>query len=391
MVTRRTIDPALEVDIDRLTAIVASDVGEPAETVRAVVERVVHLVLEPDDADAAAVVAADGEQAARDGLLPEQLLDRYLSTLWALWEMRVAGIRDPEALAALGDRLLRTADDLVAAVAVGYRSVERELIVNNADARRAFLDELFGTLSVDSASIGRLRRMSGRNGLEASGSFRLIAMAGPIMDDDAVAEDLAAQVRKLLTGPSSVDRARAGVALPQVVAWRGRVVVLARVRWPGLDQLRTGLEASDGEWTAVQSGSVAGVESLAPGARPPRGHAADRAPPRPPWLDRAPRRPRGRAAPARRRHPAGDRRRARAGPDPRGRPDGRRAHRDPARLLRCRGEHPRDGPEAASRRPDRRLPADPDPTLLAIPSTARRDSGWSSRCSPDRILDGASD
>ena len=233
MVTRRTIDPALEVDIDRLTAIVASDVGEPAETVRAVVERVVHLVLEPDEADAAAVVAADGEQAARDGLLPEQLLDRYLSTLWALWEMRVAGIRDPEALAALGDRLLRTADDLVAAVAVGYRSVERELIVNNADARRAFLDELFGTVSVDSASIGRLRRMSARNGLEASGSFRLIAMAGPIMDDDAVADVLAAQVRKLLTGPSSVDRARAGVALPQVVAWRGRVVVLARVRWPG--------------------------------------------------------------------------------------------------------------------------------------------------------------
>ncbi len=264
MVTRRTIDPAHEVDIDRLTAIVASDVGEPAEAVRAVVERVVLLVLEPGEVDAAAVVAADGEQAARDGLLPEQLLDRYLSTLWALWEMRVAGVRDPEALASLGDRLLRAADELVAAVAVGYRSVERELIVNNADARRAFLDELFGTVAVDSAAIGRLRRMSARNGLEASGSFRLIAMAGPIMDDDAEADLLATRVRKLLTGPSSVDRARAGVALPQVVAWRGRVVVLARVRWPGLEQLRTGLESSDGEWTAVQSGSVAGVESLAP-------------------------------------------------------------------------------------------------------------------------------
>ena len=264
MVTRRPIDPAHEVDIDRLTAIVASDVGEPAEAVRAVVERVVLLVLEPGEVDAAAVVAADGEQAAREGLLPEQLLDRYLSTLWALWEMRVAGVRDPEALASLGDRLLRAADELVAAVAVGYRSVERELIVNNADARRAFLDELFGTVSVDSAAIGRLRRMSARNGLEASGSFRLIAMAGPIMDDDAEADLLATRVRKLLTGPSSVDRARAGVALPQVVAWRGRVVVLARVRWPGLEQLRTGLESSDGEWTAVQSGSVAGVESLAP-------------------------------------------------------------------------------------------------------------------------------
>ena len=265
MVKRRPSDPAVEVDIDRLAGIVASDVGEPVDAVRPVVERVVGLVLEPGGAEAAAaVVAADGEQAARDGLLPEQLLDRYLSALWALWEIRVMGIVDPEALVALGDQLLRTADELVAAVAVGYRSVERELIINNADARRAFLDELFGTVTVEGAAIGRLRRMSARNGLDAAGSFRLVAMAGPTMDDDADADVLAAQVRKLVTGPSSVDRARAGVPLPQVVAWRGRVVVLARARWPGLDRLRSGLEASATEWTAIQSGPVAGVESLAP-------------------------------------------------------------------------------------------------------------------------------
>ena len=265
MVKRRPSDPAVEVDIDRLAGIVASDVGEPVDAVRPVVERVVGLVLEPGGAEAAAaVVAADGEQAARDGLLPEQLLDRYLSALWALWEIRVMGIVDPDALVALGDQLLRTADELVAAVAVGYRSVERELIINNADARRAFLDELFGTVTVEGAAIGRLRRMSARNGLDAAGSFRLVAMAGPTMDDDADADVLAAQVRKLVTGPSSVDRARAGVPLPQVVTWRGRVVVLARARWPGLDRLRSGLEASATEWTAIQSAPVAGVESLAP-------------------------------------------------------------------------------------------------------------------------------
>jgi hypothetical protein len=265
MVKRRPSDPAVEVDIDRLAGIVASDVGESVDAVRPVVERVVGLVLQPGGAEAAAaVVAADGEQAARDGLLPEQLLDRYLSALWALWEIRVMGIVDPDALVALGDQLLRTADELVAAVAVGYRSVERELIINNADARRAFIDELFGTVTVEGAAIGRLRRMSARNGLDAAGSFRLVAMAGPTMDDDADADVLAAQVRKLVTGPSSVDRARAGVPLPQVVAWRGRVVVLARARWPGLYRLRTGLEASATEWTAIQSAPVAGVESLAP-------------------------------------------------------------------------------------------------------------------------------
>ena len=62
--------------------------------------------------------------------------------------------------------MLRTADALVAAVAVGYRSVERELIVNNAEARRAFIDEVLGVVAVDTATIGRLRRLSTRFGLD---------------------------------------------------------------------------------------------------------------------------------------------------------------------------------------------------------------------------------
>ena len=39
------------------------------------------------------LVEADSEGAARDGLLPEQLLDRYLSTLWAIWEVRAPATR----------------------------------------------------------------------------------------------------------------------------------------------------------------------------------------------------------------------------------------------------------------------------------------------------------
>lgn len=254
------IDPA------RIASVVARDVGEPAEQVRPAVERVIRLALEPGgDVNAATLVEADSEGAAREGLLPEQLIDRYLSTLWAIWDVQAPATRSRADLIALGDRMLRTADALVAAVAVGYRSVERELIVRNAEARRAFIDELLGVVAVDATTIGRLRRVSARHGLDPRATYRLVLIAPRVHEDDAQAELLALRIRTRLTGPAVVDRARAGVALPQVVAWRGQVVVLAKASWAGIGRLRDGLALEAGaEATAVLSPPTAGVERLAP-------------------------------------------------------------------------------------------------------------------------------
>jgi DNA-binding PucR family transcriptional regulator len=73
------------------------------------------------------------------------------------------------------------------------------------------------------------------------------------------------RIRTRLAGPAVVDRARAGVALPQVVAWRGQVVVLAKASWAGIGRLREGLAVEAGaEATAVLSPPTAGVERLAP-------------------------------------------------------------------------------------------------------------------------------
>ncbi len=254
------IDPA------RIARVVARDVGEPAEQVRPAVERVIRLALVPgNDVNAAALVEADSEGAAREGLLPEQLIDRYLSTLWAIWDVQAPATRSRADLIALGDRMLRTADALVAAVAVGYRSVERELIVRNAEARRAFIDELLGVVAVDATTIGRLRRVSARHGLDPRATYRLVLIAPRVHEDDAQAELLALRIRTRLTGPAVVDRARAGVALPQVVAWRGQVVVLAKASWAGIGRLRDGLALEAGaEATAVLSPPTAGVERLAP-------------------------------------------------------------------------------------------------------------------------------
>jgi DNA-binding PucR family transcriptional regulator len=267
MVGKVLLDDRIEgIDAERITRLVATDVGEPADQVRAAVERVIRLALEPDgDVDAATLVEADSEGAARDGLLPEQLIDRYLSTLWALWAVRAPETESRAELVALGDRMLRTADALVAAVAVGYRAVERELIVNNAEARRAFIDELLGVVAVDAATIGRLRRRSARLGLDPRGTYRLIATASTIHDDDAHAELLAVRIRSRLPGRSVADRARAGVVLPQVVAWRGQVVMLVRASWPGIAQFRESLADAVGpSATAVISAPVNGVERLAP-------------------------------------------------------------------------------------------------------------------------------
>jgi hypothetical protein len=267
MVTKAPVGIRIEgVDPKRIALVVARDVGETADQVRPAVERVIRLALDEDAvADAAMLVEADSEGAARDGLLPEQLIDRYLSTLWAIWEVRAPATRSRDDLIALGDRMLRTADALVAAVAVGYRSVERQLIVRNAEARQAFLDELLGVVAVDTATIGRLRRLSARHGLDPRATYRLVVIAARAKEDDTQAELLAMRIRTRLAGAAVVDRARAGVALPQVVAWRGRVVVLAKASWSGIARLRDGLtEVAGPDTTAVLSQPTAGVERLAP-------------------------------------------------------------------------------------------------------------------------------
>ena len=46
---------------------------------------------------------------------------------------------------------------------------------------------------------------------------------------------------------SAGERARTGLTLPQVIGWRGRIVVLARGEWPGLPRLRVALDAALGE------------------------------------------------------------------------------------------------------------------------------------------------
>ena len=103
---------AVLADLDRLVTVVATDVGEPPEAVRPSVEHAARLLGGGAGREqAAAEMLQAGMAAARAGLPRRQLLDRYLTTAWAVWDAAAATTgADRRALASLGTRLLHGAD-----------------------------------------------------------------------------------------------------------------------------------------------------------------------------------------------------------------------------------------------------------------------------------------
>jgi len=252
-------------------ATVSADVGEAPDAIRSTVELIAHLLVETEDVSATVDrLRLEGEAGARAGMLAEALLDRYLTTLWAIWEARTPEDWDRSTLELLGRRLLHDADLMVAAVASGYRTVDQDLVARDAEARRAFLEELLGSIAVDSAAAARLRRHALGRGLDPDAAYRLIAISADGSDADA--EAAVGRLSLAVGAPSTGQRSRSGLRLPQVVGWRGRIVIFARSDWPGLQRLRTTLDSVLGgssathvhDWTAVVGADVVGVVALAP-------------------------------------------------------------------------------------------------------------------------------
>jgi hypothetical protein len=213
-------------DVDATVLAVAADVGEPADAIRPAVELIAHLLSEARDLDSAmASLRADGEAGAHAGLLTERLLDRYLSTLWAMWELREQEPWDQAVLVHLARRLLHAGDVIVAAVASGYRAVDRELVARDVEARarssradrggdpRRFRRRTHAAPRAREASIQTVRSGSSRSPPMALTRRSMTPSAGS---------------RLGLGILSAGERARSGLTLPQVIGWRGRMVVLAR-------------------------------------------------------------------------------------------------------------------------------------------------------------------
>jgi hypothetical protein len=249
-----------------LVAGVADDLGESPDTVRPVVELTLRLLLDqPGITKGRAIMRLAGAQAARDGIPAERFLQRFTSTTWMIWEAaRAHPSIDRAVLENVGQTLLRGIDLLVGAVADGYNAVDRETVARDAEMRRALLEDILSTAPADPVAAARRRRMADRYGLDQDAQYRVIAVADRRGDTDASIEDGAHALGRRLRRPSRAGGPAASFPLPQVVIWRGLLVVLAKASWPAEGKLPHHLEDLLGpDWVAVAGEPVSGVEGIA--------------------------------------------------------------------------------------------------------------------------------
>lgn len=266
--TRTELIDAISAQVDRLAALVSDAVGEPPDDVRGDVELALRLLATREQRSAAVEQAgqeliARGRSAAENGLPAERLMDRFMSTLPAIWRVARELDPEPEALQDLGSWLLNGADVAALAIAEGYLGSDRAIVARDATARRAFLEELLASVALDGIASARLRRLAARYGLDPDGSYRLVAISPHHATPDDEAHALAERLASRIDAPSSLGPG-SGLPLPQVFARNGRIGVLARAEWPGVPRLRDALDDLSPGWVAVASGAVEGVEALAP-------------------------------------------------------------------------------------------------------------------------------
>ncbi len=231
---------------------VSRDVGEPADRIAPAVEAYVNLLAadDPSSPVALASLRAVGAEAARAGIALQVVLDRYLSTGWAVWAAVVGQGEeavDAADLAALGEVLLRAGDAFAAAIADGHAAAERDAVARDASALRAFVDDVLELSPGDVAGTSRLARRAPHFGLEPHAPHVVVvAYAGRDVEEEGPET---ARLSAGLAGPAGRGRRR-----PLVAARRGRLVVVAPQGGGDPARLAVALdEVADGaSWIAVR-------------------------------------------------------------------------------------------------------------------------------------------
>jgi DNA-binding PucR family transcriptional regulator len=115
-----------------------------------------------------AEIAAMGARAADEGVNLRALIDLYLSAAWRAWPSlpAVAGAADADAVRAAGRAVLRTCDDVVAALAEGYTAARRAVVRREEAGRREFVEDLLA----GTAEPAELLARGELHGLQLTGS-----------------------------------------------------------------------------------------------------------------------------------------------------------------------------------------------------------------------------
>lgn len=147
-----------------------------------------------------------GATAARDGVDLSALVDLYLSAAWRLWReiptltASASGVR-PAPLLDAGEGMLRTTDDVVAAVAAGYQHANAALLSQSAATRREFVDDLLA----NHGEIGELTERALAFGLRLSARHRvaIIHLEAERINETSVLLGYAAEACRGLPGSPS--------------------------------------------------------------------------------------------------------------------------------------------------------------------------------------------
>jgi hypothetical protein len=131
-----------------------------------------------------------GEEAAALGVGLSSLVDLYLSAGWRLWRElpalteRHAGHARPAQLLDAGVGMLRTSDDVVAAVASGYQRAHGDQLTHSAATRREFIDDLLA----HHGAAGELASRAEAFGLHLAAGHRVAVLREPgeRLDDSKV-------------------------------------------------------------------------------------------------------------------------------------------------------------------------------------------------------------
>jgi PucR C-terminal helix-turn-helix domain len=261
---RAAVLARLRADPAPIIAAAAADTGEPSEVLQADLERILVLLEQPADTmvDLAAFRAVGGH-AAEVGHRPVTVVDRYTTLAWAIWET-AAALPDvpPNALLDIADRMLRGLDAAITAMAQGYRDVELRLNASSVERRRAMLDEVLAAPRETPDDRARISRRAQRNGIDPRSTYRVVLVASPGHTDEA--QELAVQrLDRALSMSHGRTGPDGGIRLPQVLDWRGHILILASDAWSGRESLPDRLTRVLGDtWAAVDSGPVGGIEAL---------------------------------------------------------------------------------------------------------------------------------
>lgn len=135
-----------------------------------------------------------GRRAAAEGVALRALLDLYLSAAWRLWR-HVAPVRqDVDAVVQAGEVVLRAVDDAVAALTEGFQLARRQVVAEQAVARREFVDDLL--LGGAQAAAGLVERAE-RFGLNLAGphAVAVVRAERPFVDSSPLTSMLERSVR----------------------------------------------------------------------------------------------------------------------------------------------------------------------------------------------------